>query len=311
MRSFRRILWPVVDKAARPGRLGDAESAGWLVRVTPLLVSLGVHVLLGSLAGLTFIVVRATTGVEESQAVELSLGQGLAELAPDSSEVSPEPAELAAPVAPPVPVPPAQAAATPPSQLPPPSPVLNPTAAPAHAQPVSRFFGTGDTAHQVVFVIDCSGSMIPVFDEVRREVLVSISHLRQDQSFHVILFAGGNAYPNGPGKLVPPTREFKLQTADFLGEAMPLMSSDPLPAMEAAFAALMQAGTGQKLIYLLTDGVFPDNEKAIQTIRKLNPNKRVAINTYLYSDAEGAAADVMRRIALENRGQFKIIQPRE
>jgi hypothetical protein len=317
MPKVLHIAWPT---PARPGPAGDGCVFGaatsrkdvWLWRLLPLAVSLAVHVLAVAVAAVTLIVAHsAGRDLEPLPAALLSLDAPLPVVAPAQEPPTNLP-DAAAPQRPAMPtvqeimhrMPLAPSAALA-------GPILRPAGDTKLAVPVSRFFGVGSPADQVVFVIDCSGSMLESFDEVRREVLVSISRLRDDQGFHVILFAGGKAHPGPLGGLAPPTRANKLRTADFLAEALPRMSSDPLPALEAAFEAMEAAPAGQKLIYLLTDGVFPDNEKVLQTLRRLNRHGDVAMNTYLYTEREGPAAAVMKRIALENRGQFKIIRPRE
>ena len=290
-----------------------AAGSNWLERALPVTVSLGLHVLVVAVAAATLLVAGGVAEPNVPRAAMLSLGP---QVRPVPVEEPPAPAGTSAR--------PAVAARPPaPSALPQPRPaspivpgpsgaLLRPVGADGAAQqaPISRFFGVGTPADQVVFVIDCSGSMLEVFDEVRREVLVSISRLRDEQQYCVILFAGGKAYISPPAKLSTPSRPAKLATADFLSQARPLLTSDPLAALHAAFEKLSGApGGGPKLIYLLTDGVFPDNDKVIGLIRQLNGDGRVAINTYLYTDRQGPAAAVMEQIARENRGQFKVIKP--
>ena len=84
-------------------------------------------------------------------------------------------------------------------------------------------------------------------------------------------------------------------------------------AIERAFAVLARADQRRPgmLIYLLTDGNFPDNAAVLATIRKLNVDKKVSINTYLYGRRPPEAEKVMRLIAKENKGRYKYVSADE
>ena len=66
-------------------------------------------------------------------------------------------------------------------------------------------------------------------------------------------------------------------------------------------------------MYLLTDGAFDDNDAVVAEIRKLNASKQTKINTiaFLSPDAPAsdrkACEDVLRTIASESGGQFKVV----
>jgi hypothetical protein len=173
------------------------------------------------------------------------------------------------------------------------------------APPRSSLLGAGGNAHHVVYVIDRSGSMIGVFEEVRREVLGSIGRLRQDQDFHIILFAQGLAIESAPRCLVPPTEANKLQAAEFLAGARAGLQSNPIPALRRAFEVLEAPEGGGKLIYLLTDGVFPDGPAVMATIHARNKNKDVHINTYLCGGGDASTAGILQEIARVTGGLFR------
>lgn len=177
------------------------------------------------------------------------------------------------------------------------------------APPRSSLLGAGGNAHHVVYVIDRSGSMIGTFEEVRRAVLLSIGRLNADQDFHVILFAQGRAIENAPGRLVPPTDTNKLQAAEFLASARPGLQSDPIPALCRAFDVLEDARGGGRLIYLLTDGVFPDARAVMATIRARNKNKDVHINTYFCGGGDASAVGMLQEIARATGGLFRQVGP--
>ncbi len=175
------------------------------------------------------------------------------------------------------------------------------------------------SARHIVYVVDCSGSMLDTFDEVRREMLTSIGGLglRPDdrdkqsmQTFHVIFFSSGKLRENLPRRLVDATKANKLAAEKYLETIMPENRTDPIPALNRAFEVL-QAAPGAKngkLIVLLTDGEFPDSEKVFDVINKLNSSRGVHINTVLHHHHSAEAVKSLSRIARENAGTFKFVE---
>ncbi len=183
------------------------------------------------------------------------------------------------------------------------------------AGPKGKFFGHGGNAHHIVYLIDRSGSMAMggTFDTVCREMVKSISELNPVQSFHIVLFGDGTTIENPPKSLVDATDDQKEAAAKFLEKQRASGPTDPIPAMNRAFDVLAKADRQKrgKIIFLLTDGVFTaDNDVVLRTIKGRNRGQQVHINTYLYGgQQEKEAVDVMQKIAKENGGKFKIINP--
>jgi len=174
----------------------------------------------------------------------------------------------------------------------------------------SSFFGTGAVAQHVVYVIDRSGSMLDSFDDVCRQVLTSVSRLTPAQDFHIILFSDGAAIEMPPGRLAAPTYESRLAAAEFLQAARPAHRTDPVPALRRAFDVLeAPRDGGGKVMYFLTDGLLLDSSAVLRLIAERNCDKRVHVNTYLSGGRDEAAAAVMRRIAEDNGGVFKQLNP--
>lgn len=174
--------------------------------------------------------------------------------------------------------------------------------------PRSSLFGSGGNAYHVVYVIDRSGSMYDTFDFVRQEIYISISKLSENQDFHILMFSEGKAIENPPRKLVPGTLEFKEKAAKFLSTVVAEGQTDPVPALERAFEVLNAATDRRgKLIYILTDAHFPDNDRVLATVKKYNAKKMVSINTYLYGNRPEVAEKIMKQIAAENRGRYKYV----
>lgn len=167
-------------------------------------------------------------------------------------------------------------------------------------------------ARHIVFLIDRSGSMVETFDSVRMAMVGTIGFLSERQSFHVIFFASGKPLENHPKRMVNATDDRKVKVAAFLEseKIIPVGRTDPMPALRRAFKVLGSSRLkGPKLIHLLTDGVFPRNDKVIELIRKMNPKgpNQVHINTILYGYRPAEAVKIMKLIADENKGTYKYV----
>lgn len=163
-------------------------------------------------------------------------------------------------------------------------------------------------AKYIVFVIDRSGSMVDTFGRVRVEILNTVGKMRKDQYFHVILFSDGPPIENRPRRLVLAVEKRKLDLVGFLKPILASGRTDPLPALTRAFDVLAGAkDKDDKLIHLLTDGVFPDNDKVLALIRRSTAGTGIRINTYLCGHRPPAADMVMKKIALESKGVYNYI----
>jgi len=186
------------------------------------------------------------------------------------------------------------------------------------AEPRSTFFGHGGNAYHVVYVIDCSGSMAASWYYVRDEMLRSISMLQSNQTFHIIFFSGADVVENSHRRLVPATKDYKRDAAEFLegirpGGTTAGLRTSPVAGLDSAFECLEHARKDRhgKIIYLLTDGLFTDSPKVLSAIRSWNKSKEVHINTYLYAHRHEEAVEVMKQIAAENGGTFKYVSADE
>ena len=166
--------------------------------------------------------------------------------------------------------------------------------------PGPSFFGLGRRARgarKIVYVVDRSGSMLTTFEAVRRELRSSIDKLRRSQRFHVIFFNAGPPLENRPKKLVPATASQKKRLLEFLDTIQAEGSTDPVPAMQRAFAVKPD------LIYFLTDGDF--DPLLLEKLRQWNGGKKVRIFTLAYVSEAGRV--LLEQIARENNGEFKFI----
>jgi len=173
-----------------------------------------------------------------------------------------------------------------------------------------------ESPYNVIYLVDRSGSMLVLFDSVRKDLYKSIETLGPSQQFQVIFFSDGKTPETIPakGKFLAATREGKLAAFEGLKKIRPSGQMDPLPAIREAFTGMK---FGKKyLLFLITDGVFPDNKKVLQLLARKNRSKRVKINTFLYSDgtpdpkASKKASKNMKEIADLYGGKYKYIEPK-
>lgn len=173
-------------------------------------------------------------------------------------------------------------------------------------------FGSGGNAFNVVYVIDRSGSMLNSFELVRDALYTSIGNLSEKQEFHVILFSDKRTpLEMEDRKLVSVSRKNRKKAFAFLRDVRPIGQTDPVPAIDSAFRVLKGARKRGQLMFLLTDGDFPDNAEVLAAIRSKNKDKKVHINTYLYGNKPPEAVKVMKEIAKENGGKYKFVKEEE
>ncbi len=174
----------------------------------------------------------------------------------------------------------------------------------------ASFFGSkpGGNVTKIVYVVDKSGSMATQFPYVRAELVRSVGQLIPRQSYTVIFFADGKPDEltvNGRSELHNATDANKAETRKWAEERIPQSfkgSTDPRQALERAFRV---PGGPPQLIYLLTDGMFPN--ETLDTLRRLNPGKKVHINTIMFKDRPPEAEKLLQQIASESGGVYKFI----
>ena len=102
------------------------------------------------------------------------------------------------------------------------------------------------------------------------------------------------------------TPENKSKTYKFLEDTTARGRTDPIPGLEAAFKLQPQ------LLFLLTDGDFPDNEAVKTWIRQQNKDKKIKINTIAFVGTEDKEYQkVLREIAQENGGVFRFVSEQD
>lgn len=172
------------------------------------------------------------------------------------------------------------------------------------------------SGNRFAYVIDFSGSIVVVVDELKRELKRSIGQLRSGQMFNVILFYSTLAdrrerfaTESFAPDLQPASVEVKRRVFEWLDRKAPMGSTDPLPAMKRALALAPQA------IFFFSDGYFDD--KVVEEIARANRTVQAQIHCVVFDEillanVSGAAqmsdgARRLKRIAEASGGKFKIV----
>lgn len=174
----------------------------------------------------------------------------------------------------------------------------------------SKFMGTTGNARQIIYLCDATGTMLNVFSDLKVELSRSVNGLKPIQAFNIIFFSDDQYTTLNPRGLVLATPDNKRKAAEFVDTSIATGTTNPLPAIRAAFTQRPQ------LIYVLTDGfdAVASYEEVVNEFRKLNPRKEVRVNTIMVQNdpkPEKALVDVLQSIARENGGVFRIVRPDE
>ena len=173
--------------------------------------------------------------------------------------------------------------------------------------------GDGGRVTRIVFVCDASGSMVDGSAQsfLVTEIKKGIAPLEPVQFFNIIFFRQSSAESLFTG-LVPANARTLSETNERLNGVTYGGDTNPIPALEVAFKLKPQ------LVFFITDGAFngmADYDEVLQTIRTLNKGseaEKTMINTIQLvrgeNDEDLVAAEALRTIAHENRGDYRPVQ---
>lgn len=176
------------------------------------------------------------------------------------------------------------------------------------AQKQGPVFEKVTAKQRVIFVCDASGSMISKMASLKAELAKAVNALDPAQSFDIIFMQDNHALALDRTNLLLANDAGKRKLAKFLDDVSTSGPSDPMAAVRLAFRLKPQ------LIYLLTDGDFPDNEALVAEIKKLNANQKVIVNTIAFvndKDTDTEFLGTLKKIAKESGGQFKHVAENE
>ena len=161
----------------------------------------------------------------------------------------------------------------------------------------------GNSMH-VVYLCDASRAMEDHFGALKQELLKAIDALKPIQEFTVIFLADDKAVAMSEGtiKALP---ENKRKAVEFISGFRPGGAANPVAGFKSAFA------TKPHLVYFVTNGGFAGGDRVIEELRALNKDKRVKVNTITLHPKGEATEKLLRQIADENGGMFKLVTPDE
>jgi len=171
-------------------------------------------------------------------------------------------------------------------------------------QPIERAVIAPTLPRRIVFLCDASGSMLSKFDTLKRELSSAIGHLRPECSFNLIFFEE-QTLKQMAGVLLPGTNDNKRRADQFMDMVVPRADTNPIPAIEEAFRE------SPDVIFLLTDGDFPNNAEVIRRIRELDRDGRVKIHTIAFvgdSDKDTDFMAMLKTIAKMTGGTYRYVR---
>ena len=181
---------------------------------------------------------------------------------------------------------------------------------PAATQPAAgvTFFKTKVAeAGKVCYLVDSSGSMFEWFGIVQAELIRSIAALGANQQFAVIFLRDGQAIPvsdrGKDARWMPATAENKKAAADWIRGQEARSGEGSADARYALTAAFKLAGAPPDIMFLLTDGVFP--QATLDLLARLNKDRKVRIHTIAFIDRVGE--ELLQQIAKDNGGGYTFI----
>jgi hypothetical protein len=162
------------------------------------------------------------------------------------------------------------------------------------------FFGLKAEKGSVVYVVDCSASMMgEPYDRARKELLRSVGALKHDQAYFVFLFSDGSYpmyFPHEHNQLVLATPKNLKALKDWLDDFLNPGGTQPEESLVKAIALR------PRTIFFLTDGEFDPSVADI--VRKAN-NKKITINTIGFVNRAGEP--LLKLIAKQNSGKYLFV----
>lgn len=178
--------------------------------------------------------------------------------------------------------------------------------------PKNPLFGQTGNIKKIVYICDATGTMLGLkFELLKQQLAAAVDNLKPIQDYNVIFFRGGStdnewALPMEKNRMVKATPANKQKSFKFVNEMSVLGNgTNPLPALQQAFAMQPQ------LIIFLTDGEFNNFSSyadVLAEVDRLNPDRKVRINTILMMGEDDKAEETLREMSNRNGGNFRKVE---
>ncbi|MEM9411630.1 MAG: hypothetical protein AAGA30_10985 [Planctomycetota bacterium] len=173
----------------------------------------------------------------------------------------------------------------------------------------AQFFGIDGSGSNFIFIVDCSDSMNDYrrWDQAVRELKQSVSKMKSNQKFLILLYNNGFIAMNDQLKMVSVNKQTKKRAFKWLGRLRPHSWTFCADAMAQALE-LEPDG-----IFLLSDGEFMDRDRVFSVLESNRlqftdegtPQPTIPVHTVALGSHKGQFT--MQRIAEENGGLFRLI----
>jgi hypothetical protein len=159
-------------------------------------------------------------------------------------------------------------------------------------------------ARKIIFVLDATGSMMASFDALRVQIRTTIVSMRPPQSFNLI-FINEHVPVLSPALLFA-TPESKRRAIDFVDAVAPRGPTDPLPALEKAFAQKPD------LIYFLIDpSDFPDKKAVLDLVAAKAAGRRIKMNIIAFEGHDPENEAFLKSLAEKTGGEYRFVTGQE
>lgn len=177
---------------------------------------------------------------------------------------------------------------------------------------VPQFYGAQVYAKRVVFVIDCSKSMLSSVggvtrqDDACKQLEGAVRGLPEDAWFEIIAYNDTNL--PFAGKLVQATPQAKSEAVRFMYAQLADRKTDSYDALADA----LRVDPNIEAVLFLSDGdpnigTIVDRPTIVSTITQQNKSLRAAIDT-IGIDARGVSEEFLKQLSEENFGTYRSIR---
>lgn len=163
----------------------------------------------------------------------------------------------------------------------------------------TRIFKGG--ARKIVFVLDATGSMMPSFDSLRVQIRGAVQNMVPPQSFNIVFINENNPPPLSTALLFV-TPENKRKAFDYVDVMAPRGRTDPLPALEKAFAQQPE------LIFLLMDpGDIPDKKAMLDLVTSKSAAGKIKMNVIGFESHDAENEAFLKSLADRTGGHYSYV----
>jgi len=164
----------------------------------------------------------------------------------------------------------------------------------------ASFFGLESSGSRFAYIVDVSGSMSGArIEALKRELVRSVSGLRGQAQFSIVLFSSG-AQQLGPSGWRSATDQMKREARTEIGNIRAGGSTVPMPAFDIIFELRPRPDA----IYFMTDGIFSNPESVAADIARLNRSTGRLVPIHCITFIDRDAEEIMKLIARQSGGSY-------